>query len=88
MIDSFLISASILKAQRCGSPGAGFIGGGTRFDVLLCSAILTGLQEQGRYAWQSAPTSSVRSLLDHEMRKCNQASQPEQERGGKSQAAV
>jgi len=26
MIDSFLISASILKAQRYGSAGAGFIG--------------------------------------------------------------
>ena len=45
--------------------------------TVLCSEILTGLQGQGRYASQSAPTSSVRSLHDHEMQKHNQASQPE-----------
>jgi hypothetical protein len=43
----------------------------------FCSAILTGLQGQGQYAWQSAPAFSVRSLHDHEMQKCNQASQAE-----------
>jgi hypothetical protein len=52
------------------------------------SATLKSLQEQGQYAWQFAPTSSARSLHDHEMQKRNQASQAELERGGKSQVAV
>jgi hypothetical protein len=52
------------------------------------SATLKGFQEQGQYAWQFAPTSSARSLHDHEMQKHNQASQAELERGGKSQVAV
>jgi hypothetical protein len=48
-------------------PSAGVVG----------SAILTNLQGLGRCASQYAPTSLVRFLPDHEMRKHSWASRPE-----------